>query len=407
MGDPPPVTHTWSYQGRQSRNGQHWSSACWWALLTLHAQAILYWEWWSCWKEIGSWWTENSPHRASQETSQGSWEIYAIGQYWPSSSTISRTPLQSSPGNRRISWQPQFFWWPMSTCSETSEGTRPLCMAWSCYNFGKGLHNDHNSCKSVKPSLRLTYQERRRQELICVLQAYRYFCFLPMKVQKSERQGVCTTAIQYNLASPGIVPGAFSQSSEDQPNTILSDLSPFPGCPFTNTVWAYVTEISKHWTSRATVWWSKDERFSHYQPTSRQHHFISSPSHTSKEDDQACHTLSHWSRQQSQESCVSHSTIQWYLISNKLSTKPPKKVASSPGANKSIPIPPGERVRWKKAPSAYHFLDGDHDHKQHPGGPQLLHFHSASIPAVYQWQKESWKQILCDSVNLPTPQIQL
>ena len=37
----------------------------------------------------------------------------------------------------------------------------------------------------------------------------------------------------------------------------------------------------------------------------------------------------------------------------------------------------------------------------------LLHFRSASIPAVYQRQKECWKQILRDSVNLPTPQIQL
>ena len=33
-------------------------------------------------------------------------------------------------------------------------------------------------------------------------------------------------------------------------------------------------------------------------------------------------------------------------------------------------------VWWKKTktPSAYHFLDGDHDHEQHPGGPPTFSF---------------------------------
>ena len=49
----------------------------------------------------------------------------------------------------------------------------------------------------------------------------------------------------------------------------------------------------------------------------------------------------------------------------------------------------------------------DHDHEQHPGGPQLLHFIQHLIPAIHQQQKECWKQILHDSVNLPSPQVQL
>jgi hypothetical protein len=66
-----------------------------------------------------------------------------------------------------------------------------------------------------------------------------------------------------------------------------------------------------------------------------------------------------------------------------------------------------ERVWWKHLPGGYIFHDGDANDESHSEGPKLLHYRSATIKDVTERQSVTWKRLLQQKIELPTPKVYL
>ena len=60
---------------------------------------------------------------------------------------------------------------------------------------------------------------------------------------------------------------------------------------------------------------------------------------------------------------------------------------------------------WETIEGGYLFRDGDNDVQSHSEGPKLLHFRLASIRDVTKRQTDSWKVVISQRTQLPTPKI--
>lgn len=65
----------------------------------------------------------------------------------------------------------------------------------------------------------------------------------------------------------------------------------------------------------------------------------------------------------------------------------------------------GEDVWWESIDGGYLFRDSDNDVENHSEGPNLLHFRHASITDVTKRQTDSWKMVVTQRIQLPTPKI--
>ena len=65
----------------------------------------------------------------------------------------------------------------------------------------------------------------------------------------------------------------------------------------------------------------------------------------------------------------------------------------------------GEGVWWESVDGGYLFRDSDNDVDSHSEGPKLLHYRHATIKDVTKRQTESWKTMLTERIQLPTPKV--